>query len=161
MATFFARQPLVMLSIASVQSARLPAPRSEHWCIVSVLEDFEAADLKRPQSELHAFRSVILIIPTTFPSLYACSFVSLLQVQAKFFLAVKVFPSCSIRSSPSAIWQTMAFIIGGPAVFDPGWVKLGNRDASAYPSKAEQRTPPANFAEVPKGDIGTLYSITS
>jgi ABC transporter substrate binding protein len=60
------------------------------------------------------------MIATTFPSLYACSFVSLLQVQTKFFLAVNVFPSCSIRSSPSGIWQIMAFIIGGPAVFDPG-----------------------------------------
>src|SRR6266566_2835789 len=62
------------------------------------------------------------MIATTFPSLYACSFVSLLQVQTKFFLAVKVFPSCSIRSSPSGIWQIMAFIIGGPAVFDPGCI---------------------------------------
>jgi len=31
----------------------------------------------------------------------------------------------------------------------PRRVKLGKRDASAYPSKAEQLTPPANFAEVP------------
>jgi hypothetical protein len=53
----------------------------------------------RPQ----AFRSVIRMIATTLPSLNACSFVSLLQVQTKFFLAVKVLPSCSIRSSPSVM----------------------------------------------------------
>jgi hypothetical protein len=50
----------------------------------------------RPQ----AFSSVIRMIPTTFPSLNACSFVPLLQVQTKFFLAVKVIHSCSIRSYP-------------------------------------------------------------
>src|SRR5207253_5581551 len=91
----------------------------------SCIRDPRSRCLRPPvgaQNELHAFRSVILIIATTFPSLYACSFVSLLQVQAKFFLAVKVFPSCSIRSSPSAIWQTMAFSIGGPIVFDPGCI---------------------------------------
>jgi hypothetical protein len=36
-----------------------------------------------------------------------CSFVSLLQVHTKSFLAVNVFPSCSTRSSPSVIWQTI------------------------------------------------------
>jgi hypothetical protein len=28
--------------------------------------------------------------------------------------------SCSTRSSPSVTWQTMAFSMGGPMVFDPG-----------------------------------------
>src|SRR6516164_5642618 len=73
-------------------------------------------------SQPQAFRSVILIIATTLPSLNACSFVSLLHVQTKFFLAVKVFSSCSSRSSPSVIWQTIAFSIGGPMVFDPGCI---------------------------------------
>jgi hypothetical protein len=68
--------------------------------------------------QLQAFRSVMRMMAATRPSLNACSFVSLLQVQTKSFLAVNVFPSCSIRSSPSVIWQTMAFGIGGPAVFD-------------------------------------------
>src|SRR5262249_27234542 len=70
--------------------------------------------------DIQAFRSVIRIIATTRPSLNACSFVSLLQVQTKSFLAVNVLPSCSTRSSPSVIWQTMAFIMGGAMVFDPG-----------------------------------------
>ena len=70
--------------------------------------------------EPQAIRSVIRIIATTLLTLDACSFVFLLQVQTKFFLAVNVFSSCSIRSSPSAMWQTMAFSIGGLMVFDPG-----------------------------------------
>ena len=45
----------------------------------------------KPESQ--AIRSVIRMIATTLPSLNACSFVSLLQVQQKFFFAVKVLPS--------------------------------------------------------------------
>jgi hypothetical protein len=44
---------------------------------------------RRPQ----AIRSVIRIIATALLTLDACSFVFLLQVQTKFFLAVNVFPS--------------------------------------------------------------------
>jgi hypothetical protein len=58
-----------------------------------------------------AFRSVIRMIATTLPSLAACSIVPLLQVQTKSFLAVNGLPSCTSRSSPSVIWQTIAFII--------------------------------------------------
>src|SRR6266550_1468232 len=76
--------------------------------------------LDHERNKPQAFRSVIRIIATTLPSLNACSFVSLLQVQTKFFLAVKVFSSCTTRNSPSVIWQTMAFIMGGAIVFDPG-----------------------------------------
>src|SRR5947208_15539201 len=72
--------------------------------------------------ELQAFRSVIRMIATTFPSLNACSFVPLLQVQTKFFFAVKVFPSCSSRISPSVIWQSMAFSIGALIVVDTGCI---------------------------------------
>ena len=42
-----------------------------------------------------AIRSVIRIIATALLTLDDCSFVFLLQVQTKFFLAVNVFPSCS------------------------------------------------------------------
>ncbi len=56
-----------------------------------------------PNAEPHAFKSVIRMIATTRPSLAECSIVSLLQVQTKFFLAVKVLPSCTTRSSPSVI----------------------------------------------------------
>jgi hypothetical protein len=59
--------------------------------------------LLRYRKRGYAIRSVILIIPTALLSLNACSFVPLLQVQTKFFFAVKVLPSCSIRSSPSVI----------------------------------------------------------
>src|SRR4051794_34492099 len=48
-----------------------------------------------PNAEPHAFKSVIRMIATTRPSLAECSFVSLLQVQTKSFLAVKVLPSCT------------------------------------------------------------------
>ena len=41
----------------------------------------------------YAIRSVIRMMATTPPSLYACSFVSLLQVQQKFFFAVNTLPS--------------------------------------------------------------------
>jgi hypothetical protein len=54
-------------------------------------------------AEPHAFKSVIRMIATTRPSLTECSSVSLLQVQTKSFLAVKVLPSCTTRSSPSVI----------------------------------------------------------
>src|SRR6266849_5398492 len=56
-----------------------------------------------PNAEPHAFKSVIRMIATTRPSFAECSIVSLLQVQTKFFLAVKVLPSCTTRSSPSVI----------------------------------------------------------
>ena len=48
-----------------------------------------------PNAEPHAFKSVIRMIATTLPSLAECSIVSLLQVQTKSFLAVKVLPSCT------------------------------------------------------------------
>jgi hypothetical protein len=41
---------------------------------------------------------VIRIVATALLTLDESSFVSLLQVQTKFFLAVNVFPSCSTRS---------------------------------------------------------------
>src|SRR5207302_10972683 len=53
----------------------------------------------------HAFKSVMRMMATARLSLNAVSFVPLLQVQAKFFLPVKLLPSCSRRSSPSRIWQ--------------------------------------------------------
>src|SRR5207248_8375440 len=56
-----------------------------------------------PNVEPHAFKSVIRMIAATRPSLAECSIVSLLQVQTKSFLAVKVLPSCTSRSSPSVI----------------------------------------------------------
>jgi len=43
----------------------------------------------------------------------------------------------------------------------PRRVKLGKRDASAYPSKAEQLTPPANFAEVPVAEVNTIDILDS
>src|SRR5258708_7167256 len=76
------------------------------------------------------------MIATVFPSLYACSFVSLLQVQTKFFLAVKVFPSCSILSSPSVIWQTMAFI--------PGFKNVQLRDIIMQPGSKTMGPPMMN-----------------
>ena len=59
--------------------------------MVKVLEDWEAAHesgLREPQ----AVRSVIRIIATTLLTLDACSFVFLLQVQTKFFLACERLP---------------------------------------------------------------------
>src|SRR5712692_1516363 len=53
---------------------------------------FSQYPLEGPQ----LFKSVILIIATALLSLYACSFVAVLHVQQKFFLAVKVLPSCSM-----------------------------------------------------------------
>src|SRR6266446_5402050 len=81
------------------------------------------------------------MMATTRPSLNACSFVSLLQVQTKSFLAVNVFASCSIRSSPSVIWQTMAFIIGGAAVFDPGCMMTSRIDTVLKPGMMDGVSP--------------------
>src|ERR1700730_11551637 len=76
--------------------AGLP-PRSfsiDHWWEVPWLPTgavaYRSLDTK-PESQ--AIRSVIRMIATTLPSLNACSFVSLLQVQQKFFFAVKILPS--------------------------------------------------------------------
>src|SRR3989442_15106029 len=79
-------------------------------------------------SEPQAIRSVILITATTLPSLNACSFVLFAQVQTWFFFAVKVLPSCTSRSSPSVMWQTMAFFIGLLAVFDPGCMMMSRME---------------------------------
>src|SRR5262249_33830928 len=86
-------------------------------------------------------RSVIRIIATTRPSLNACSFVSLLQVQTKSFLAVNVLPSCSTRSSPSVIWQIMAFIIGGAMVFDPGCMMMSRIETVLKPEISDGASP--------------------
>jgi hypothetical protein len=59
----------------------------------------------------------------------------------KFFLAVKVFPSCSIRSSPSGIWQIMAFIIGGPIVFDPGCMMTSRIETVLKPGMSDGVSP--------------------
>ena len=63
------------------------------------------------------------------------------DIQTKFFLAVKVFPSCSIRSSPSGIWQIMAFIIGGPAVFDPGCIMTSRIETVLKPGMRDGVSP--------------------
>src|SRR5205807_3352953 len=82
----------------------------------------------------HAFKSVMRMMATARLSLKAVSFVPLLQVQAKFFLPVKLFPSCSRRSSPSRIWQTMAFIIGSPTglPLDPGCTLMSRLDTALH-----------------------------
>src|SRR3989442_12270453 len=86
-----------------------------------------------PLSEPQTIRSVILIIATMFPSLNACSFVPFPQVQTWSFLAVKVLPSCTSRSSPSVIWQTMASFIGLPALFDPGCMMMSRIETLLKP----------------------------
>src|SRR6266571_6580317 len=80
-----------------------------------------------------AFKSVMRMMATARLSLKAISFVPLLQVQAKFFLAVKLLPSCSRRISPSRIWQTIGFGIGGPAVFDPGCMMMSRMETVLKP----------------------------
>src|SRR6266566_9948428 len=95
-----------------------------------------------PASTLpQAFKSVIRMIATTLPGLDTCSFVSLLQVHTKFFLAVKVLPSCSTRSSPSVIWQTMGFIIGGPIVFDAGCMMTSRIETVLKPGMMDGVSP--------------------
>src|SRR6266436_1166554 len=99
------------------------------------------------------------MIATAFPSLYACSFVSLLQVQTKFFLAVKVFPSCSIRSSPSGIWQIMAFIIGGPAVFDPGCMMTSRIETVLKPGMMDGVSPSYSRTTTPGHGVVSLKPV--
>src|SRR5256884_9517653 len=78
---------------------------------------------------------------TTVPSLNDCSFVSLLQVQTKCFLAVKVLSSCTTRNSPSVIWQTMASFMGGPIVFDPGCMMMSRIETVVKPGMMDGLSP--------------------
>jgi hypothetical protein len=63
------------------------------------------------------------IIATTLPSLAACSIVPLLQVQTKFFLAVKVLPSCG-RKPPEAAAGERDQTIRRPRVGMAGFVAV-------------------------------------
>src|SRR5712691_4430068 len=78
---------------------------------------------------------------TTVPSLNTCSLVSLLQVQTTCFLAVKVFSSCTTRNSPSVIWQTMACIMGGPILFDPGCTMMSRIETVLKPGMRDGLSP--------------------
>jgi hypothetical protein len=71
--------------------------------------------------------------------LLICTFVAgpngiLLGRKGLFFLL-------AIRSSPSVIWQTMAFIIGGPAVFDPGCMMTSSIETVLKPGMRDGVSP--------------------
>jgi hypothetical protein len=80
-----------VLSFLQVQPFARVALRSDEDEAKTII--FSGGGRSPARREPQAFRSVIRMIATTLPSLTTCSFVSLLQVQTKFFLAVMVLPS--------------------------------------------------------------------
>lgn len=81
------------------------------------------------------------MIATTFPSLNACSFVSLLQVHIKFFLTVKVFPSCPIRSSPRDVADHAIHHRRTPWIFDPGCMMMSRIETILKPRMRDGVSP--------------------